>query len=817
MGKKQGMNTDMKIPGQSQDNMPADEYKMDPAPDYMPRHPGVGKLDGKVALITGGDSGIGRAVSVLFAREGAKVAIAYLEEDRDAKETKKLVEAEGSEALLISGDLADKDHAAKVVEKTIERFGKLDILVNNAAQQWLDKGATDLDEETLRRTIDSNVMAYFFVTQAALPHLGEGAAIVNTSSVNAFKGNAGLVAYSTTKGAALAFSRSMSEALVEKGIRVNTVAPGPIWTPFIPGTMPAEMVEDFGSQVPMGRPVSRGRLRQRSCFSPPATAATLPGRRCTPTGAPSLALDPWPRCPVIYEVYPRSFLDTTGSGTGDLRGVIEKITYLAQLGVDAIWVAPFYPSPLADGGYDVADHCGVSDEMGDIETVSHLIEVAHSAGLRVLTDQVFNHTSDRNPWFERSANRQEGYEDWYVWRDAKPDGTPPNNWMSYFGPPAWTWDHRREQYYWHQFLSAQPNLNLRNPDVQDALRDQMQFWRDLGVDGFRMDAISAYLHDETFADNPVATPEVRARVAGPSFSPYARQDHKYDLLPGDGAAFCNKVRAWAGSDAYLLGEINVGNRAAEIANEFTQEGRLDAAYTIEFAQLGFTPDVIADVLERMEKGKQDRGGRLVMWLSTHDQPRHLTAFGDGSTRDAKFLALACGCLPGPWLIYQGEELGLPQPELSREEIFDPFDLMYWPDGPGREGPRVPLPWTEDQATYGFTTGTPWLPMRWGPAKSVKSQSGDENSVLCFYRKLLQLRREYRFTDGCIDAVAVDGDVLSLVMSCDTGRFQVRLNFGAEPVDQDADGQATLLLGTDNDVSWHHLPPRGGGLWRLSVT
>lgn len=243
-----------KIPAQAQDKMPAHEYKMDPAPDYAPRHPGVGKLKGKVALITGGDSGIGRAVAVLFAREGAKIAIAYLDEDRDAKETKALVEAEGSSALLMPGDLGEKDHATKVVSATVEAFGQLDILINNAAMQWLDKDLTELPEDKLRRTIASNILSGIFCTQAALPHLKEGACIVNTTSVNAFAGNAALISYSTTKGANLAFSRSMAMNLVDKGIRVNAVAPGPIWTPFIPGTMPADKVEDFGTGVPMGRP-----------------------------------------------------------------------------------------------------------------------------------------------------------------------------------------------------------------------------------------------------------------------------------------------------------------------------------------------------------------------------------------------------------------------------------------------------------------------------------------------------------------------------------------------------------------------------------
>jgi NAD(P)-dependent dehydrogenase (short-subunit alcohol dehydrogenase family) len=233
--------------------MPADEYKMDPAPDWRPRHPGSKRLEGKVALICGGDSGIGRAIAVLFAREGAKVGIAYLDEDRDAEKTKELVEEEGSHAILIPGDLGLKENAEKAVADTVSEFGKIDILINNGAQQWIDQEFETLEEDKIRQMIGSNIMAYMFCTQAALPHLSEGCKIINTSSVNAFAGMGALVTYSMTRGASLAFTRSMASNLVEKGITVNAVAPGPIWTPFIPGTMPAEQVEDFGSGTPMGR------------------------------------------------------------------------------------------------------------------------------------------------------------------------------------------------------------------------------------------------------------------------------------------------------------------------------------------------------------------------------------------------------------------------------------------------------------------------------------------------------------------------------------------------------------------------------------
>ncbi len=240
-------------PPQHQERQPGREHQMNPEPDYAPRYPGSGRLQGKVALVTGGDSGIGRAVSVLFAREGAKLAILYKEEDRDARDTQALVEAEGSEALLIGGDVGDKSFCEDVVKQTVDRFGRLDVLVNNAAEQHEAEELAEISEEQLERTFRTNIYGYFFMAQAALKHMKEGASIVNTTSVTAYRGKSTLVDYASTKGAIVAFTRSLSGQLAEKGIRVNAVAPGPIWTPLIPASFDAEKVAEFGTNVPLGR------------------------------------------------------------------------------------------------------------------------------------------------------------------------------------------------------------------------------------------------------------------------------------------------------------------------------------------------------------------------------------------------------------------------------------------------------------------------------------------------------------------------------------------------------------------------------------
>jgi alpha-glucosidase len=514
-----------------------------------------------------------------------------------------------------------------------------------------------------------------------------------------------------------------------------------------------------------------------------------------------VSLPAWPAAPVFYQIYPRSFCDTTGNGIGDLNGITLKLRHAADLGADAVWLSPFYPSPWADGGYDVTDHMSVHPALGTLDDFDRLLALAHKLGLRLIIDQVFNHTSRDAPWFKRSVAGDPKYSEYYVWADAKPDGTQPNNWLSQFGPPAWTWNHIREQYYFHNFTTDQPSLNLRNEDVQAELRTVMRFWRDRGVDGFRIDAVTSLLFDPSLKDNPVASPEGQEKVSGENFVPYTRQDHAYDILPGDGVAFVANLRDWAGDDAFLIGEVTSGNQSVELACRLTSEdaegGRMSAAYSTDLPEAGSTAAAYADVLTRANVPT-----RIGWWLSSHDQPRHLGKAGDGSARDAKFLAMVLATAPGPVLIYQGEELGLVQPDLPRVAVTDPLDLLYWPDGPGREGARVPIPWDES-GNWGFTTGRPWLPMTWPEGKSVAVQHIDESSVLRFYRAAFAFRRGRM---GPLDLIdwRRDGEAIRLTYP----GARVVMNFGKESVAIECPPD---LASAEFDGD---LPGRTAGVWLM---
>ena len=516
--------------------------------------------------------------------------------------------------------------------------------------------------------------------------------------------------------------------------------------------------------------------------------------------------NPWPKAPVIYQIYPRSFRDTTGSGMGDLRGVSLHLDHVAALGADAVWVGPFFPSPFRDGGYDVADHVKVHPGLGTMDDFDDMVARAHGLGLKVLIDQIFNHTSDASPWFQRSLMRDPDYDEFYVWRDPKPDGTAPNNWIGQFGTPAWTWNHRRKQYYLHNFTKHQPSLNLRCPMVQEQLSRIMRFWRGRGVDGFRLDAVTSFLFDESMQDNPMADGETRARSAGEPFNPYVWQDHVYDVLPGDGLAFMEYLRAWAGRDAYLLGEVTSGNKSVELACGLSEEDRLDAAYAPDLIEGGATAENYAAILARASDPR-----RLGWWLSSHDRPRHADTLGDGSDRDVRFYALLLATAPGPVIVYQGEELGLGQPHLPLSTVSDPLDLLYWPDGPGREGARVPIPWAEGK-DQGFSTGPPWLPMDWPAGASIAVQEITDRSNLGFYRRAFAFRRDQGIGDMTLGAWHRDADVLTLEYGQDgsaagPGGCTIVLNFGPDPIP--VEGQPAIASG---DVADGAMPGRCAAAW-----
>ena len=504
----------------------------------------------------------------------------------------------------------------------------------------------------------------------------------------------------------------------------------------------------------------------------------------------------WPEAPVIYQIYPRSFRDTTGTGTGDLDGIRQKLDHVAELGADAIWLSPFYPSPFADGGYDIADHRQVHPALGTLDDFDRLVARAHELGLQVMIDQVFNHTSDEAPWFQRAILGDPDYADYYVWADPKPDGTAPNNWLSQFGPPAWTWNHKRRQYYLHNFTARQPSLNLRSEAVQEELAEVMAFWQDRGVDGFRIDAVTSFLFEPSLKDNPPASDAVQEAAAGETFVPYTYQDHVHDILPGDGLPFVDNLRRWAGEEAFILGEVTSGNQSVELASKLTEPGRLDAAYTTDLPENSASAAAYADILDRAADPT-----RIGWWLSSHDQPRHAGKAGDGSERDVRFLALVLAMSPGPVILYQGEELGLRQPHLPKSAVTDPLDLLYWPDGPGREGARVPIPWAEGE-DRGFSIAAPWLPMDWPAGISAAVQRLGQDSVLSFYGRALAFRRERM---GGMDLRNWSREGQTITLDYLAGR--VVLNFGGEDVEARDDpdlASAPMEGGT--------LPGRTGAVW-----
>ncbi len=502
------------------------------------------------------------------------------------------------------------------------------------------------------------------------------------------------------------------------------------------------------------------------------------------------AIDPdWWRGAVIYQVYPRSFQDSNGDGIGDLAGIRQRLPYIAQLGADAIWISPFFPSPMKDFGYDVSDYNGVDPMFGSLEDFRVLVDDAHKLGLKVMIDLVISHTSDQHPWFAESrSGRDNARADWYVWADSEPDGSPPNNWLSIFGGSAWEWDSTRCQYYMHNFLTSQPDLNFHNPEVQEALLGIVRFWLELGVDGFRLDTINFYFHSQSLKSNPALPPEQRNASIAPEVNPYNYQDHLYDKSQPENVGFLKRFRAVLDEfpATAAVGEVGDAQRGTEILAEYTKgNDRIHMCYSFDFlAPDPITAKGVRKVVEAFERDAPD--GWSCWAFSNHDVVRHASRWGAFERDPERYLRIVAAVLfslRGSVCIYQGEELGLPEADISYDDLQDPYGIRFWPKFKGRDGCRTPMVWSSNLPNGGFTTARPWLPV---PdihrAMAVDLQQGRENSIFEFYRDFLEFRREHPvLAKGSIEFIDAPEDVVAMIRDDGTERILCAYNLGHHPV------------------------------------
>ena len=495
----------------------------------------------------------------------------------------------------------------------------------------------------------------------------------------------------------------------------------------------------------------------------------------------------WWRGAVIYQVYPRSFADSNGDGTGDLPGLIGKLDYIMSLGVDAIWVSPFYRSPMADFGYDISDYRDVDSVFGTLEDFDRLISESHRRGLRVIVDQVLSHSSDQHPWFEESRrSRDNPKADWYVWADPQPDGTPPNNWLSIFGGSAWQWEPRRAQYYLHNFLVSQPDLNYHNPQVARQMLSEAEFWLRRGVDGFRLDAINFCFHDAKLRSNP---PKPAAERKGRGFTidnPYAAQYHLFDNTQPETLSFIEQLRKLM--DRYpgtmALGEISSEDPFAAVRDYTQGQERLHSAYCFELLVDRFTTQHVRGVLATLAERAPDY---WPCWaVGNHDVARVVSRWsepGVDEVRRAKLMNAFLLSLRGTACTYQGEELGLTEVEVPRELLKDPYGIAFWPTFKGRDGCRTPMPWEADSAQSGFSDSRPWLPITEGHRrKAVALQEVDKRSVLNAYRDMVRFRQSHpAMRWGSMTLMAAPDQVLAIIREWNGRSILAVFNFSAERV------------------------------------
>ena len=478
----------------------------------------------------------------------------------------------------------------------------------------------------------------------------------------------------------------------------------------------------------------------------------------------------WWRGGVIYQIYPRSYLDSTGDGIGDLKGITSKLEHIARLGVEAIWISPFFTSPMKDFGYDVSDYTDIDPMFGTLADFDALIAKADSLNLKIIIDMVISHTSDQHEWFKESRSSKDNPKaDWYVWADPKADGTPPNNWLSIFGGSAWEWDTGRRQYYMHNFLGCQPDLNFHNPDVVQAVKDACEFWLKRGVKGFRLDTSNFYYCDKELRNNPPNTGALPENV--PESNPYALQEHIYDINQPENLTFLEEIRELM--DKYpgtaTVGELGRKDSLAYI-QEYTEEGkRLNMVYTFHFLNETFNATFIRDTITYLEERLDD--GWPCWALSNHDVPRAVTRWNkDNIDQDhfARFLLALLTSLRGTICMYQGEELALTEADIPFEKLQDPYGIRFWPEFKGRDGCRTPMVWEHDKAFGGFTPSSdePWLPVPDNHAeRAVDVQHADADSTMHHFASFLKWRKTHpALLKGSIEVMESPEDVLAFSRS-----------------------------------------------------
>jgi alpha-glucosidase len=509
----------------------------------------------------------------------------------------------------------------------------------------------------------------------------------------------------------------------------------------------------------------------------------------------------WWRGAVIYQVYPRSYQDSNGDGIGDLPGITARLDHIASLGVDAVWLSPFFTSPMLDFGYDVSDYRDVDPMFGTLDDFRALVARAHALNLKVMIDLVLSHTSDQHPWFQDSRrSRDNPHADWYVWADPKPDGTPPNNWLSLFGGSAWEWEARRRQYYLHNFLKQQPDINFHCPAVQDEMLAVARFWLDLGVDGFRLDTVNFYFHDRSLRDNPPANSREAFEI--PLANPYAWQDHIHDKTQPENLRFLERLRGLMNEYGEIasVGEVGDGARALQTMAAYAEgEKRLSMCYSFDLLSRAFGRDHVARTIRAFENVAGRSWG---CWaFSNHDVERHVSRWAEHAADPAGFgrfcLALLVS-LRGTICIYQGEELGLPEAEVPYELLQDPYGKQFWPEFKGRDGCRTPMPWEAKARNAGFSSAEhAWLPVPGSHYPHAATIDGTPNpaTLVADYRQIIALRRTHpALARGDIAVEDAPGELLVIRRNLPGEQLLCLFNFGRSTAAYDiAAGRQAVAL------------------------